>query len=69
MARNIYALLVSIDHYSPPVRGLRGYVNDIQQIEILLEARARASGDVFKPRTLINAAATRRAVIEASGSI
>jgi pimeloyl-ACP methyl ester carboxylesterase len=64
MPRNVYALLVGIDDYPAPVRSLRGCVNDIQQIEAVLDARVKASGDTLKQKVLTNAAATRSAIID-----
>jgi pimeloyl-ACP methyl ester carboxylesterase len=64
MSRNIYALLVGINAYELPVRSLRGCVNDIRQMESLLEARAKVSGDGFHPKVLTDAAATRQAILE-----
>ena len=37
----IYALLVGIDDYSPPVPKLRGCVNDIRQMHDYLAARGK----------------------------
>jgi len=62
--RNIYALLVGIDAYELPVRSLRGCANDIRQIESLLEANAKMSGDGYHPKVLIDSAATRQAILD-----
>src|SRR4051812_42141767 len=64
MARHIYALLVGIDTYLPPVRPLRGCVNDIRAIEPVLDARAAAGGDVLHTLVLENAKSPRQAVID-----
>jgi hypothetical protein len=65
MARTIRALLVGIDEYQPPVQALRGCVNDIEAFAQLLRKRAAATGDHVNIRMLLNADASRAAVISA----
>lgn len=64
MSRTVYALLVGIDRYPWPIPPLRGCVNDIHAIEMLL--RERVVGDEFTldPLVLTNEAATRQALID-----
>jgi hypothetical protein len=56
----IYALLVGIDHYLPPVPKLRGCVNDIRQMQEYLAARvdpgAGSLAQTLKIKTLRPAA-------------
>lgn len=65
----IYALLVGIDDYLPPIPKLRGCVNDIRQMQQYLDARVDPGGrsleEVLKVKTLIDREATRGAVIGA----
>ena len=68
--KTIYALLVGIDDYRPPVRKLRGCVNDIKEMEAYLKARVepgegRTLDEALKIRTLADGEATREAVIRA----
>lgn len=62
MSRTIYALLVGIDEYQPPVSPLKGCVNDINAMETFL--RVRGSGDQLELVVLKNAQATRQAIID-----
>jgi len=62
MTKTLYALLVGIDAYQPPVRALRGCVNDIQAIDELLRGRAEAEFR-YQPRVLRDAEATRDAIV------
>ena len=62
--RNIYALLVGIDHYAPPVSPLQGCVNDIDAIASYLNDRINSERYQLKAQTLLNQAATRQAVID-----
>jgi len=64
MPGRIYALLVGIDAYQGDVRSLRGCRNDIARIAEVLERRAEASGQQLCVTTLLDAQATRDAVIE-----
>ena len=65
MSRSIYALLVGIDKYEPPVPRLNGCVNDIQAFQELLVARAAAAGDKLeRPSVLLDGQATRQAIID-----
>lgn len=65
MSRTIYALLVGIDAYPPPVRPLNGCVNDIQRMHDLLQERVGYGSDRFEPLVLTNAQATRQGIIDA----
>ena len=62
MPRTLYALLVGIDQYKPPIPRLYGWINDIDEIEAYLNARA----DMVEVRILAlrNEQATREAVID-----
>jgi len=57
-----YALLVGINEYASPVRSLYGCRNDVAALEEYLRARAEGDIDV---RTMLDAEATRPAVVEA----
>jgi hypothetical protein len=57
--RTIYALLVGIDLYPPPVPRLFGCVNDIDDLKTFLQTRAHADVGALSP------AAFRRHVIPA----
>ena len=68
--KTIYALMIGIDDYPPPVRKLRGCVNDIKEMEAYLKARVepgegRTLDEALKIRTLADGEATREAVIRA----
>lgn len=65
MPRTIYALLVGIDEYAPPVKPLYGCVNDIRRVEALLNKRVTGENDLFEPLILLNREATRQAIIDA----
>lgn len=56
----VFALLVGIDAYPPPVRPLRGAVNDVLAMTRILQQRVGAALTVF---TLLDGAATRDAVV------
>src|SRR5215210_4693353 len=60
---SVYALLVGIDDYPAPVPALRGCCNDVAEMRAFLEGRVGADGAALKSRTLLNAEATRAAVI------
>jgi hypothetical protein len=65
MSRTVYALLVGIDQYRPPIRSLRGCANDVRAIQALLEQRIVGTEDRLEgPRVLLNEDATRQAVID-----
>jgi pimeloyl-ACP methyl ester carboxylesterase len=64
MTRKIYALLVGIDRYAPPVSGLQGCVNDIEAIETYLKSKVGGEWTLQKPQKLLDRAATRQAIIE-----
>ncbi len=63
MSRNLFALLIAINHYPRPVPSLSGCVNDIEAFETYL--RNRLTGDAFDLhlRVLKNEEATRAAII------
>jgi pimeloyl-ACP methyl ester carboxylesterase len=61
--RNVYALLVGIDHYPAPVPTLHGCRNDITAMEQLLNTRVSAYGVTLHVQTLLDEQATRTAVI------
>jgi hypothetical protein len=67
--KTIYALLVGIDDYNPPVSRLRGCVNDIRAMEQYLQSRVDPGegrvDDVLKMKVLVDREATRDAVIAA----
>lgn len=63
--RTLYALLVGIDAYRPPVPALHGCVADVEQVAALLRSRAAAAGDAVEIRFLLDGEANRAAVIEA----
>ena len=58
----LYALLVGIDEYRPPMDPLAGCGNDVRHAEKLL--RGRVGEDALRLRTLVNRQATRAAVID-----
>lgn len=68
MARNIYALLVGIDRYSPDsviqIPPLKGCENDIRAIETYLKNKIVGKWNLREPRLLTNQQATREAIIE-----
>ncbi|BAY46957.1 peptidase C14 caspase catalytic subunit p20 [Scytonema sp. HK-05] len=64
MAHNIYALLVGIDQYLPPVPRLQGCVNDIIAVKEYLEGRVATDGYQLHLRTLLNQDASRQAIIQ-----
>jgi hypothetical protein len=63
VAGHLYALLVGIDAYPPPVPSLSGCVNDVTAFAETL--RGRVAEDGLSVRVLTDAAATRSAVIDA----
>lgn len=64
MTHNIYALLVAIDQYLPPVPPLQGCVNDIIAVKEYLEGRVATDGYQLHLRTLLNQDALRQAIIQ-----
>ena len=60
---NLYALLVGIDSYPPPIPSLSGCVNDTAAMQDLLEKRFGGPG--LKILTLTDKQATRQEVIDA----
>jgi hypothetical protein len=64
MSGIVYALLVGIDTYQPPVRPLSGCVNDIGTIESLLAERMVRAGTRVESLVLKNEKATRQAIID-----
>ncbi|WP_312016796.1 caspase family protein [Bradyrhizobium japonicum] len=65
MARTLYAALVGIDAYQPPVPPLRGCANDIDAIALLLEVFSKTSGFIPELKVLKDSDATRANVIDA----
>lgn len=61
--RDVYALLVGIDAYPAPTPPLSGCVNDITAVRRLLENRVATDGGALHVRTLLDADATRAAVV------
>jgi hypothetical protein len=64
--KSVYALLVGIDDYPPPVPRLRGCVNDVREMAAYLSARVAGTKDgpgALEQQTLLNAEATRDAVV------
>ncbi len=63
MTGSLFALLVGIDAYRDPVPALRGCVNDINEIAVVLE---ELGGGVYTPELLLlkDADATRSAIID-----
>ena len=64
MARTLYATLVGIDLYRPPISPLHGCVNDIEAIAALLQEFGRGGEFALNLRVLKNAEATKAALIE-----
>jgi hypothetical protein len=66
MSRTIHALLVGIDNYPDDIPQLRGCVNDIEAFSAYLSERVRGDKSVkLNLKTLKNAKATRKAVVDA----
>ncbi len=64
MPRTVYALLVGIDQYPPPIPMLSGCVNDINEFEAYLKERIiKNGGRPPQILTLRDSQATRAAVI------
>src|SRR5271169_3258607 len=59
----VYALIVGVDDYPPPLPALRGCVADARAIEALL--RDRVPAERLRILTLTDSAATRAAVVAA----
>jgi hypothetical protein len=64
MSRNLYALLVGIDDYPPPVPRLYGCVNDITAFESYLNGRVASGEFKLHLRKLTDSQATRQVVID-----
>ena len=64
MTRNIYALLVGIDRYAPPISVLQGCENDINAIEAYLQNQIAGEWTLKQPKILLNEKATRQAIID-----
>ena len=64
MTRNIYALLVGIDRYAPPIPALQGCANDINAIETYLQSQITGEWTLQPPRKLIDRQATRQAIVD-----
>ncbi len=60
----IYALLVGIDRYPPPIHPLRGCVNDVLAFETYLQTRVDRDGYHLHLRVLKDEQATRQAIID-----
>jgi hypothetical protein len=66
VARTIYALLVGIDKYEPPVPPLRGCVNDVEAFATYLNERvANSQGFALSLKTLKDEDAKREDVVKA----
>ena len=63
MTNNIYALLVGIDRYAPPIPALQGCENDINAIETYLQSQITRTWTLKQPQKLINERATRQGII------
>lgn len=61
--QNLWALLVGIDNYPPPVKKLKGCINDINTIYKYLEDHCQTNSLKFKPKTLKNSKAIRQGII------
>ncbi|MCO6475163.1 MAG: caspase family protein, partial [Phaeodactylibacter sp.] len=57
--KTLYALLVAVNDYLPPVNPLAGCLNDLKQLQAYLEAHCQANGHNFRPLVLANEQATR----------
>jgi hypothetical protein len=64
MTRNIYALLVGIDNYAPPVSPLKGSVNDVLAVAGYLRERVTQDGYNLHIQMLVERQATRQAIID-----
>jgi Caspase domain len=64
MARTLYALLVGIDRYRPPVPPLNGCVNDIEAVATLLQELGAGGEFALELRVLKDAEATRAGIID-----
>lgn len=64
MTRNIYALLVGIDKYPPPVSPLKGSVNDVLAVAGYLRERVTQDGYNLHIQMLVERQATRQAIID-----
>ncbi|MBR8840846.1 MAG: caspase family protein [Stigonema ocellatum SAG 48.90 = DSM 106950] len=64
MVRNLYGLLVGINHYADPNLDLQGCINDITEIEEYLNNRLDRNQYQLHLRTLKDQQATRDAVVE-----
>ena len=64
MSKNIYALLVGIDAYQPPVTPLQGCVNDILAVTEYLQGRVNQGDYQLHLKTLLNQDATRQGIID-----
>jgi len=64
MKPKVYALLVGIDAYEPPVPPLNGCLNDIDEIERLLDERVKGGDFQLEKIVLRNGDATRKKIID-----
>jgi pimeloyl-ACP methyl ester carboxylesterase len=62
--KNLYALLIGIDDYPPPVPRLYGCVNDITAFETYLQGRVASGEFKLHLRKLTDSQASRQAVID-----
>ncbi|TAE47415.1 MAG: caspase family protein [Bacteroidetes bacterium] len=60
---SIYALLVGIDTYQPPVTALKGAVNDMRAMRDFLQQRATETGTPLLMEILENEQATRQNIV------
>lgn len=65
MVRTVHAILIGINDYAGPVRPLRGCVNDVQRMEAFIRERVIAEHHALRIKVLLDASATRAAVIAA----
>ncbi len=63
MPRNLYALLVGINDYQPPISKLKGCLNDVNAIHTWLQGRV-AGEFTLHTRQLVDAEAKRQAVAD-----
>ncbi len=61
----LYALLIAIDHYPPPLRPLQGCTADLRAMHDFLARRCAQQQWDFRPLTLTNEAATYANVVQA----
>ncbi|MBW4537080.1 MAG: caspase family protein [Pleurocapsa minor HA4230-MV1] len=64
MTHNLYALLVGIDNYTPPIPSLQGCKNDIKAIDTYLQTQIGGEWTLKPPKILLDRQATRQAIID-----